>query len=66
MDGQLVLTWFAIALAGAYVVLRIGRTWRGLRGGNSCGGGCGCPKTRVGIPEQLRLIEPQQLMMRRR
>jgi hypothetical protein len=64
MDGQMLFTWCAIGLAGAYVLLRVGRTWRGLRGGNSCGGGCGCPKTRTGAPQQAPLIEPEQLKMR--
>lgn len=65
MDGQLLITWIAVGLAGAYVLLRIGRTWRGMRGGKSCGGGCGCPKTRA-VPEQAPLIESEQLKMRRR
>ena len=51
MDGQLLLTWFVVGLAGAYALLRVGRTWRGLRGGKNCGGGCGCSKT-LAAPEQ--------------
>ncbi len=63
MDGQLLLTWFAIGLAGVYLLLRIGRAWRGRRAGASCGGGCGCPK-RADTPEAPPLIEPEQLKMR--
>ena len=66
MDGQLFVTWLAIGLAGAYVLLRVGRAWRGLRGGSSCGGGCGCPKTRAGAAEQPPLVVPEQLKMRER
>jgi hypothetical protein len=65
MDGQLVLTWIAIGVAGVYVLARVGLAWRGMRGGKSCVSGCGCPKSRS-IPEQPPLIAPDQLKMRRR
>jgi hypothetical protein len=66
MDGQLLLTWLAIALAGVYVLLRVGLAWRGLRGGASCGGGCGCPKKSADAVEQPALIKSEQLKMRQR
>ncbi len=62
MDGQLFFTWFAIGLAGAYILVRIGQAWRG---GKSCGGGCGCPTARA-VPGQSLLIAPEQVKMRNR
>ena len=63
MDAQLLLTWMAIGLAGTFLLLRGRRTWRALRGGASCGGGCGCPKESQAEPT---LIAPEQLTMRQR
>ena len=65
MDWQIVITWFAIALAGGYVLLRSFRAWRGTKGGG-CGGGCGCPKTTPEAKSQPVLIKPEQLVLRQR
>ena len=62
MDWQLFFTWFAIALAGGYVLVRSWRSWRGSKGG--CGGGCGCPTKPA--KTQPALIKPEQLVLRQR
>jgi hypothetical protein len=64
MEWQHVLTWFAVALASAYVLRRGWHALRGTKGG--CGGGCGCPKSNGETKTQPTLIAPEQLALRRR
>ena len=65
MDWQIVITWFAITLAGGYVFLRSRRAWRGTKSGG-CGGACGCPKSSAEAKTQPVLIKPEQLVLRQR
>ena len=64
MDWQLLLTWFVIALAGGYVLLRSWRACRGTKSG--CGGSCGCSKSTAEAKSPPALINPEQLVLRKR
>ncbi|MBI3821464.1 MAG: hypothetical protein HY289_02165 [Planctomycetes bacterium] len=61
MDWQIVLTSLAVALAGAFLLWRGWRMWRGSKTG--CSGGCGCAKTDVKKPA---IIAPEELVLRKR
>ena len=66
MSGQLLATVIGIGIAGAYLLSRGWRAWRGLKGG-ACAGGCGCSKaTPAETQPAVVLIPPEQLTMRPR
>ncbi len=64
MDWQIIVTWFAIAAAGVYLLLRARRAWRGTK--DDCSGGCGCPKAGVTQAKPATVIPPEQLVLRKR
>jgi hypothetical protein len=64
MDWQHILTWFAIGVAGAYVLWRGRRVLRGTKTG--CGGSCGCAKPASQAKTPAVLIAPEQLVLRKK
>ena len=56
MDGQLIGTLIVVGLAGAYLLQRGWKTWRGLRGGG-CSGDCGCAETRPANEAKTLIID---------
>jgi hypothetical protein len=66
MDGQLLAAAILIGVAGAYLLVRGWRTWRGLKGGD-CAGGCGCAKTTPGNEKTGGVLIPsEQITLRKR
>jgi hypothetical protein len=62
MFWQWLIVLICVALAAAYVVRAVWRTWHPKAGG--CGGGCGCA-TPAETPRET-LIPAEQLTLRRR
>jgi hypothetical protein len=63
-NWQLPLVLLIVAVAAAYLVRQVWRSWRGARSG--CGGGCGCAKNAPPAGGHLTLIPADQLTLRRR